>query len=292
MKALIKLSILGGEFRKGPLYAIRNSFGPETCLAIAPINIKTGNPEPLVFGLDIEKLEAQPGGGVSEISSVVTLRDGRRFMAMCQHADFPDLQAACLVAPTNELTLEAIRKWRSPEEIAKRTQAALISVLVGIVVVALFVIVVIVLTSEGSSTPPPNSSPPSIAPGPIPKLLDVPGLFGKTQQEVGAILGKPTCQTENISRVGKVPTCTYDKGAFTVEVTFIKKKADWISVEGLSEELAYEPDAITALGFPRIPGYTKGPFSYSWSNAALYHELTIFGAGDRVNYIYVKAVTD
>lgn len=122
------------------------------------------------------------------------------------------------------------------------------------------------------------------------KGLDLVQVAGKPKPAVEKVLGKAdSCGTVSPSKVGKVPKCVFQGGK--IEVVFIDGKADWITV--YTPGVRFDQDAIAALGLAvRKPDFSNA-FTMRWKGIGGYREVAAFpGAGNEVDYLYVRAATD
>lgn len=120
--------------------------------------------------------------------------------------------------------------------------------------------------------------------------LDLAQVAGKPKAAVEKVLGKAdSCGTVSPSKVGKVPKCIFQGGK--VEIVFIDGKADWITVH--EPGVRFDQDAIAALGLAvRKPDFSNA-FTMRWKGIGRYREVAAFaGAGNEVDYLYVRAATD
>lgn len=120
--------------------------------------------------------------------------------------------------------------------------------------------------------------------------LDLAQVAGKPKPVLEQVLGKAdSCVTVSPSKVGKVPKCIFQGGK--VEIVFIDGKADWITVH--EPGVRFDQDAIAALGLAaRKPDFSNA-FTMRWKGIGGYREVAAFpGAGNEVDYLYVRAVTD
>jgi hypothetical protein len=115
-------------------------------------------------------------------------------------------------------------------------------------------------------------------------IIDVLKLAGKSKPEVESALGKPSsCKA---SKYGD--KCSYIKGQ--TEIVFIGGKADWITIEDL-DSVSYSPSAIESLGLKAVDPAFKNNFTIRWEKLHGLLEVSIFPAGNRVDYAYVKVYT-
>lgn len=120
--------------------------------------------------------------------------------------------------------------------------------------------------------------------------IDLAQVAGKPKAAVEKVLGKAdSCGTISPSKVGKVPKCVFQGGK--VEIVFIDGKADWITVH--EPGVRFDQDAIAALGLAvRKPDFSNA-FTMRWKGVGGYREVAAFpGAGNEVDYLHVRAVTD
>jgi hypothetical protein len=140
-------------------------------------------------------------------------------------------------------------------------------------------------------TPQPTPASPAIS-APLPLLVDVSALAGKSQADVSKALGKSDeCTTINPSGIGKVPQCTYQNGR--VEIVFIDARADWITVNDVG--LPFKKESIEAFGFKVVlaPGDTPRPdLMLYWTNYPGFININFApGASGTIDFAHFKAVT-
>lgn len=121
-------------------------------------------------------------------------------------------------------------------------------------------------------------------------VLDLAQVAGKPKPAVEKVLGKAdSCEAISPSRVGKVPKCTFQGGK--VEVVFIDGKADWITV--YAPGVSFDQGAVAALGLPAGKPDFSNAFTMRWKGIGGYREVAAFpGAGNEVDYLYVRVATD
>lgn len=116
-------------------------------------------------------------------------------------------------------------------------------------------------------------------------VIDIHVIAGKSKQEVASALGKPSSCTA--SKYGS--KYSYDKGQ--TEIVFIGGKADWITVEAL-DGISYDPAAITAFGLKATTPTFNNQFTVRWERVQGLREVSIFPIGAKVDYAYIKVVTE
>ncbi|MDP2314047.1 MAG: hypothetical protein Q8P41_14185 [Pseudomonadota bacterium] len=156
--------------------------------------------------------------------------------------------------------------------------------------------------------PPPPAPAPAVAAPPVPPIeepspaaapFDIRSIIGKNKEGLVGVLGEPSgCETVTPSRVGKVPKCVYRDGS--VEVVFIKNRADWITVNGTESrspqaalDVPFDAASLPSVGLSGTPT-AKSPIGIFWRGSIEgVREVSMFGQpGAKVSYIYVKAFTD
>lgn len=114
--------------------------------------------------------------------------------------------------------------------------------------------------------------------------IDVKAIAGKSKQKVATVLGTPrTCSP---SKYGE--KCSYEKAE--TEIVFINGKADWMTVEAL-DSVPYDDRAITSLGLKAAKPKFKNEFTIRWELVEGLIEVSIFPAGSKVDYAYIKVST-
>lgn len=117
-------------------------------------------------------------------------------------------------------------------------------------------------------------------------LLDIKAIAGKSQKEVQALLGSPGA-TEK-TKYG--PKLTYKNE--TIEVLFIKDKADWITFTPKAA-VPYSKESLSALGLPA----TKPTFSNAnvirWEPCEKFLSVSMFPGetAAKLDYVYIKVAT-
>lgn len=127
-------------------------------------------------------------------------------------------------------------------------------------------------------------------------VIDLKNIAGKSKLDVDKILGKPE-QVEPFkerSTPCKNRPCEkayYQKDKF--EVIFIDGKADWITVNNLSE-YNFDEENIEILGLSVTEPDFKNPQSViRWKNIGNINEINIFNDGsDKISYAYIKVATE
>jgi hypothetical protein len=117
-----------------------------------------------------------------------------------------------------------------------------------------------------------------------PMLVDMSQIAGKNADEVQAVLGAPEeCEDALYSR-----RCRYSPGR--TEIQFINGKADWITVNGWSdEELA--PEALDRIGIRPAEPEEESATELIWRDSSGYKEVRLVGGDGRLSYARIKAIT-
>jgi hypothetical protein len=120
--------------------------------------------------------------------------------------------------------------------------------------------------------------------------VSVPDIAGKTPQEVTKILGDPTAkETVNPSRT----PCPCDKLTYKngqIEIVFIKGRADWITIHSVNDA-AYSKSSLPLLGLTtREPDFSNSNVM-RWSKLNSLQEVSFFPSGQKIFYVYIKALT-
>ena len=129
-----------------------------------------------------------------------------------------------------------------------------------------------------------------------PTVIDVTKIAGKSTIEVEKILGKPD-KIESSSASGtpckNVPCqkAYYQKDKF--EIVFINDKADWITINDLSD-YDFSEDNIEIIGLPKTSPEFKNPDNLiRWKNIENIKEINIFNDGsNKISYLYIKVLTE
>lgn len=138
----------------------------------------------------------------------------------------------------------------------------------------------------------PAASVPSFTPvqdiRPVWRIMEI---AGKPPAVVEKILGKPKAACET-NKYGK--TCDYDTPPAEWSITYIKGRADWISLRDPRID-----NALTSpvwLGLPFQPPATVTPFVLRWDNFDGLLEYSVSlkngsSGGKDIEYIYIKTTT-
>ncbi|WP_324733712.1 hypothetical protein [Pseudomonas paeninsulae] len=116
-------------------------------------------------------------------------------------------------------------------------------------------------------------------------LIDVPGIIGKSEAAVAEMVGQPTeCTSTKYGR-----KCIYEKAE--TEITFIKGKADWITVEGI-DTLPFNKSTLGSIGIKaQTPSFTND-FTMRWEHLQGMRSISFFGVGSNADYFYIQAYTE
>jgi hypothetical protein len=127
-------------------------------------------------------------------------------------------------------------------------------------------------------------------------VIDLKKIAGKSKSEVEKILGKAErVETFSANRTPckKVPCdmVFYKKNKF--EIGYINNKADWITVNGLSE-YDFNNDSIELFGLSKVePSFNNAQSVIRWENLENINEISIFNNGsDKIDYAYIKVATE
>lgn len=129
----------------------------------------------------------------------------------------------------------------------------------------------------------------------IDTLFNVMSIAGKTEKEVGKILGKPT-QTTTVNP-SKTP-CPCKKNTYNqkeYEVVYINGKADWITFVPYSyDKIEIKNTMITSLGLPQsFANFYNRESVAKWNNIAGIKSISFFNDGQgKLDYVYIKTLTD
>ncbi|MEI6067187.1 MAG: hypothetical protein WCP96_07600 [Methylococcaceae bacterium] len=114
-------------------------------------------------------------------------------------------------------------------------------------------------------------------------VIDIKTISGKKEEQVSKFLGSSNCQK---SEYGK--TCYYEKSGS--KIVYIKGVADWLTLRGM-DNVAYGNNAISAIGLQESNPTFSNENVIRWENVGAYKEISVFPAGNKVFYIYVKTNT-
>jgi hypothetical protein len=127
----------------------------------------------------------------------------------------------------------------------------------------------------------------------IHKLIDLALIIGADLESVKEQLGAGQCKTEKNSKLGKVTACEYKKDNMEIEITFIGKKADWVSVDGPAvKKLPLESRALSSFGLTDVPPTSQTAAGLFWGNSLGWLDVSLFGNNGFVDYLHVKAQTE
>ncbi|MFC3460058.1 hypothetical protein [Massilia haematophila] len=115
-------------------------------------------------------------------------------------------------------------------------------------------------------------------------IVEIKRIVGKPEAETSKVLG-PSAKCEAIKQ-GK--RCTYRNGQ--VEVVFIGGKADWMTINGLSQT-KFSPSALTAIGLEEREPTVRTPFLMRWEPTQGFKSVSIFKGSTGVDYAYIKSKT-
>lgn len=127
-------------------------------------------------------------------------------------------------------------------------------------------------------------------------VVDLKKIAGKNKAEVDKVLGKSekvetfsasstTCKNTPCEKV------YYQKDKY--EIVFINGKADWITINDLSQYDLKEEN-IEILGLPLTEPDFKNPQNViTWKNIENINEVSIFNDGSgKISYAYIKVATE
>lgn len=133
-------------------------------------------------------------------------------------------------------------------------------------------------------------------PAPEIQVVDVKKITGKSKIEVDKILGKSDKVepfTESSTPCKNVPCekAFYQKDKY--EIIFIKGKADWITINNLSE-YDFTEENIQIFGIPITrPEFSNPQNLIRWKDIEGINEINIFNNGSgKISYAYIKSFTD
>ena len=115
------------------------------------------------------------------------------------------------------------------------------------------------------------------APPPIPVVIDVSTIAGKTPPEVAGILGAPVRRGAAASDGKNYPAYHYRNGR--VQVVFVDGKADWITIQRL-DSVPFARHALGAFGLPVAVPSSESAEVIRWTRVAGLRELSIFARPD------------
>lgn len=115
-------------------------------------------------------------------------------------------------------------------------------------------------------------------------LFELETVAGMGQQAVEGVLGKPT----SIQSTKHGPKLVFAGGM--LEIVFINGKADWITLTPKAS-VTYGPQALAMLGLPAIRPTSGDAKVIRWEPCGQLASVSIFSAGDKVGYFYIKVST-
>jgi hypothetical protein len=115
-------------------------------------------------------------------------------------------------------------------------------------------------------------------------IVEIKRIAANPEAEVSKVLG-PSAKCETIKQGKK---CAYRNGQ--LEVVFIGGKADWITINGLSQT-RFAPSAINALGLEEREPTVRTPFLLRWEPTQGFKSVSIFKGSTGVDYAYVRSKT-
>jgi len=127
-------------------------------------------------------------------------------------------------------------------------------------------------------------------------VINIKNIAGKSKLDVDKILGRP----DNVEPFKESSTpckntpcekAYYQKDKF--EIIFIDGKADWITVNDLSQ-YDFDEENIELLGLSiATPDFKNPQDVIRWKNIENINEINIFNNGsNKISYAYIKVVTE
>lgn len=116
-------------------------------------------------------------------------------------------------------------------------------------------------------------------------LFDLQEIVLKSKNQVELFTGKPVkpCETGKYGL-----SCTYQAGETEVDVVYINDVADWITLKNQNFQSFSIPQQL-GFDYQKASGQTLDTINYQ--NAYGVQEMTVFLAGGKVDYVYIKAKT-
>ena len=84
-------------------------------------------------------------------------------------------------------------------------------------------------------------------------------------------------------------SCKYEAGHLE-EIIFIDNRADWLLLSGF-DQLPFDYKSIKYIGLPPAPPIVINPFRMHWQYHAGLAVISMYGSGNFVSYIQVRAYT-
>lgn len=155
-----------------------------------------------------------------------------------------------------------------------------------ITLVLLVLIAAFVWNLKKNSTPEPEKK----------IIIDVSTIIGKNKTDIEKILGKP----DNVEMIKPINTPCQDTAceqanyqSYKFEIVFINDKADWITINEVSE-YGINDESIELFGLEAAEPTFNSPGNVTkWDNIENIKELSIYDDGSgHMAYISIKAVTE
>ena len=127
-------------------------------------------------------------------------------------------------------------------------------------------------TMAGTGVTPPDS-------------LNILAIAGKDKASVAKVLGEPS----ECSQIKYGEKCIYSGPE--IDVVFIKEKADWITLNKVSD-LDFNAETLTKLGLDSAEPSWSNEHSIRWKNIQGLKSVELHPNGEKIYFIYVKVSTD
>lgn len=115
-------------------------------------------------------------------------------------------------------------------------------------------------------------------------VVDIPKIAGQSIKQVDELLkAKPTCAKNK-----RGMKCDYNDGR--IEIIFINGKADWITVNDLTQ-IPFTDAGITRLGFGEKSPAFRSPAVMRWNGLPGVLEVSMFKGQAGTDYAYIKVKT-
>ena len=114
--------------------------------------------------------------------------------------------------------------------------------------------------------------------------INVLDIVGKDQESVARIIGEPASCKQTYQGV----SCRYPDN--NLEVVFINDRADWMLLDNLNR-LKFHYNALSAIGLRPVPPLINNPFRMHWQHHHGLEVISIYGSGEYVAFIQIKAFT-
>ncbi len=115
--------------------------------------------------------------------------------------------------------------------------------------------------------------------------FDVNTIIGRSKSEIEELLGPP----QSCKQTYQGSSCKYNFG-YVEEIVFINHRSDWLMLSGF-DQLPFDYRSVRQIGLtPTLPTVAN-PFRMHWDTYAGIAVVSMYGSGDYVSFIQVRAFT-